>query len=172
MSITSIDVGNPGKAHDAMVFKRSDLWVGSGGRVDHLIAKPEYHLLGDGAYPTKVYLLKPFRDDGDLTRAQRKFNNVHAAVRSVVERGIGRLKGRFRCLHFLDVRSPEKAKKIIAACCVLHNFALKNNDITEDEEHDDNDGRDMLAPDEIDALIGVDDGGIDKRQNIMRALSE
>ncbi len=60
MSISSIDVGQPGKANDAMFFKMSQLWVTSGGHVDHIIAKEEYHLLGDGAYPTKSYLLKPF----------------------------------------------------------------------------------------------------------------
>ncbi len=40
LSLSSIDVGQPGKANDAMVFKMSDLWVPSGARVEHLIARP------------------------------------------------------------------------------------------------------------------------------------
>ncbi len=172
LTISSIDVGQPGKVNDAMVFRMSDLWVPSGGHVEHLICRQEFHILGDGAYPSKSYLLKPFRDDGHLTHAQRKYNFVHSSIRSMVERGIGRLKGRFRCLHFLDARSPSKAKKIIAACCFLHNFAIKHKNVTEDEFDDDNDGRDTLSPDEIDAMFGIDDMGVDKRQAIMRLLSE
>ncbi len=172
LTISSIDVGHPGKAHDAHVFRMSDLWVPSGGRVNQLIAKPEYHILGDGAYPTKSYLLKPFRDDSSLTPAQLRFNRAHAACRSSVERGIGRLKGRFHCLHFLDVRSPGKAKKIIATCCALHNFAIRHRDILEDEDNKDNDGQGDDNITDVDALYGIDDTGIDKRQNIMRLLAQ
>ncbi len=111
LTITSIDVGQPGKANDAMVFKMSNLWVPSGGHVDHIVSNPDFHLLGDGAYPSKSYVLKPFHDAGDLTRSQRKYNFVHSSIRSMVERGIGRLNGRFRCLHFLDVHMPDKGKK-------------------------------------------------------------
>ena len=168
LTISSINVGHPGRAHDAHVFRLSHLWVPNGGRVEHLVCSPQYHLLGDGAYPTKSYLIKPFRDDGSLTRRQRNFNRVHSSIRSVVERGIGRLKGRFRCLQFLDVKMPEKAKRIIATCCVLHNFAIRNKDVTEDEAQDDNDGRDVL--DDVDAEFGLDEEGIDKRQAIMLAL--
>ncbi len=59
LTISSIDVGQPGKANDAMVFRMSDLWVPSRGRVEHLICRQEFHILGDGAYPSKSYLLKP-----------------------------------------------------------------------------------------------------------------
>ncbi len=169
--LSSIDVGQPGKANDAMVFKMSHLWASSGGHVDHLIAKQQYPILGDRAYPTKSYLLKPFRDDGQLTRAQWKYNFVHASIRSIVEWGIGCLKGRFRCLQFLDARTPNKAKKIIATCCFLHNFALKNYDITDEEFNDDNNGRESMSQEEIDTMFGVDDTGVDKRQAIMRSLS-
>ncbi len=169
LTISSIDVGHPGRAHDAHVFKLSALWVPNGGRIDHIVSSPRYHILGDGAYPTKAYLFKPFRDDGSLTRRQRTFNKVHSAIRCVVERAIGRLKGRFRSLQFLDVKSPDKAKMIIVTCCVLHNFAIHKKDVTEDEAQDDNDGRDV--PDDVDIEYGLDDEGIDKRQAIMLALA-
>ncbi len=172
LTISSIDVGQPGKANDAMVFRMSDLWVPSGGHMEHLICKKEFHILGDGAYPSKSYLLKPFRDDGHLTCAQWKYNFVHSSIRSMVEHGIGHLKARFCYLHFLDARMPNKAKKIIAMCCFLHNFTIKHKDVTEEEFEDDNDGRDMLSQDEIDAMFGIDDMGIDKWHAIMRSLSE
>ncbi len=88
-----------------------------------------------------------------------------------MERGIGRLKGRFRCLHFLDVRTPGKAKKVIAACWALHNFTIKHRDILQDEENDDNDPQGEENMSDVDALYGVDDEGIDKRQAIMRSLT-
>ncbi len=168
LTISSIDVGHPGQAHDVHVFRLSHLWVPNGQHVDHLVCSPKYHLLGDGAYPTKSYLIKPFRDDGSLTRRQRNFNRVHSSIRSVVERGIGRLKGRFRCLQFLDVKTPAKAKHVIAMCCVLHNFAIRKKDVTEDEAQDDNDGHDVME--DVDAEFGLDEEGIDKRQAIMLAL--
>ncbi len=90
----------------------------------------------------------------------------------MVERGIGRLKGRFHCLHFLYARTPSKAKKIIATCYFLHNFALKHSDVLEDEFDDDNDGRETPTPEEIDAMFGTDEMGVDKHQAIMHSLSE
>ena len=139
--------------------------------MERIIAKSEYHL-GDGAYPIKSYLLKPFWDDGALTPVQLKFNRAHASCRSSVERGIGHLKCHFRCLHFLDVHSPNKAKKIIATCCALHNFAIKHGDILEQEDNDDNNGRGVENLADVDVLYGVDDAGIDKRQTIMRRLTQ
>ena len=144
----------------------------SGGYVDRLVAKPEYHLLGDGAYPTKSYLLKPFRDDGSLTPSELRFNRAHASCHSSIERGIGHLKSRFHCLHFLDVCTPAKAKRIIATCCALHNFAIKHRDILEEEDNDDNDGRGVENITDVDALYGVDVASIDKRQAIMRHLAQ
>ncbi len=66
------------------------------------------------------------------------------------------------------MRSTNKAKRIIATCCVLHNFAICKKDVTDDEEHDDNDGCEV--PDDVDTEYGLDDKGVDKRQTIMLAL--
>ncbi len=65
-----------------------------------------------------------------------------------------------------------KPKKLLWQCCVLHNFAILKNDLTEDEEADDNDGRDTMSTEEVDALYRINDVGVDKCQHIMRALSE
>ncbi len=78
------------------------------------------------------------------------------------------MKGRFQSLQFLDVRSTEKAKRIIATCCVLHNFAIRKKDITDEESNDNNDGREV--PEDVDIEYGLDEEGVDKRQAVMLSL--
>lgn len=52
------------------------------------------------------------------------YNKVHATARNTVERAIGILKGRFRCLlaHRVLHYHPDTVAKIVVACCVLHNI--------------------------------------------------
>lgn len=52
------------------------------------------------------------------------YNNLHASARNSVERTIGILKGRFRCLlvHRVLHYHPKMVGKIIIACCILHNM--------------------------------------------------
>lgn len=71
-----------------------------------------------------------------MSEDEIKFNEVHSKARSVVERAIGLLKGRFRCLckqRMLHYK-PEVCSKIINACASLHNICLNMNDILLEEE--------------------------------------
>lgn len=79
-------------------------------------------------------------------------------MRNVVERCIGVLKSKFRCLqHFRTMLyNPDRAAQIIYACFALHNIALHAGDWTLDEyvvdmppaEDDDGEprGSHMLTP--------------------------
>lgn len=107
-----------------------------------------YHLLGDKAYPSRVNLLTPFRDNGHLTRQQILFNNRLSKARSAVERAFGILKGKFRRLKYLDMNRIELIPTIIIACCVLHNisrreqyeyeeFEIEEGDDDNDQDNDD-----------------------------------
>lgn len=53
------------------------------------------------------------------------YTKMHMSARNCVERCIGVLKARFRCL--LVARTlhydPQTASRIVNACCVLHNIA-------------------------------------------------
>ncbi len=137
LKFSSVDVGHPGKDHNARVFRSSDLWFKSGERIESMFVSPDFHIVGDAAYPIKSYLLKPYRDTGGLTAAQRSFNHRLSCVRVVSERAIGRWKGRFKHLRYIDCRSPVKARLVIAAIAMLHNFCILRSDVIDDEEIDD-----------------------------------
>ncbi len=51
---------------------------------------------------------------------------------------------------------------------VLHNFAIRKKDITDEESTDDNDGHEV--PQDIDTEYGLDEEGVDKRQAVMLSL--
>jgi hypothetical protein len=74
------------------------------------------------------WLLTPFPETQPGTQEEH-FNERHSSVRSTVERCIGVIKKRFRCL--LRYRTleytPEKAGQIINACAVLHNMCIRAN---------------------------------------------
>ena len=127
MRFTDVYCGWPGKVHDARIFRQSPICekgqaLCQGG-----------HILGDSAYPNLSWLLVPFRDNGNLTQAQRHYNLIHSSIRSTVERAFGLLKGRFTRLQHLDQRRDiEKVVTTVLSACVLHNICILNNDEFED----------------------------------------
>lgn len=78
-------------------------------------------LTADSAYPRKHWLVTPTQDPD--------FNTKHVQGRGILERTIGVLKNRYRCL--LGARQlhydPEKCGVIINVCCALHNMCIANN---------------------------------------------
>ncbi|KAH7958222.1 hypothetical protein HPB49_000074 [Dermacentor silvarum] len=58
---------------------------------------------------------------------ESQYNRAHASMRNVLERCIGVLKSRFRCLQWFSAMlySPQVAATIIAACAALSNTALE-----------------------------------------------
>ena len=138
---THVFVGYPGSVHDSRVLRTSDLWHTGLAKCNNV-----YHLLGDGGYPLRKWLLTPYRDNGHLNRQQRRYNYYHSANRMVIERAFQLLKSRFRRLHLIDTASVETAVHIAMACCVLHNWCIQHNDLLDvddddssDEDEDDND---------------------------------
>ena len=100
---TDIYIGWPGRVHDARVFGNSTLYQkGVNGTLfpewTKTIAQEEIPLvvLGDPAY--LPWVMKPYIDNGHLSRDQRRFNYRLSRARVVVEDVYGRLKGRWRCL--------------------------------------------------------------------------
>ncbi|KAG0444299.1 hypothetical protein HPB47_013953 [Ixodes persulcatus] len=84
---------------------------------------------GDSGYPLEPWLLNPVPGNPAVGSDEARFNQAHRSTRSVVERCIGMLKNRFRCLqryrtlHYDPIRSCN----IVTACSILHNVCLYIN---------------------------------------------
>lgn len=68
--------------------------------------------------------------NNNLTEAQANYNAAHKSTRNVIERCIGVLKGRFRCLlkHRTLHYRPLVAAKIVYSCAVLHNICVERGE--------------------------------------------
>ncbi|XP_071581589.1 putative nuclease HARBI1 [Temnothorax nylanderi] len=116
--------GIPSKIHDARILKLSDVHEALPG----LCEGNKYHILGDGAYPIREWLIVPYKDYGNLSERQKLFNKKFYATRVLIENAFGLLKGRFQQLIEVDMHNVDKISKFIISCCVLHNLYIDNND--------------------------------------------
>ncbi|XP_066582100.1 putative nuclease HARBI1 [Prorops nasuta] len=135
-------IGRPGRAHDAAVFRSSEIYKKLTDK-DNPLLPHDQHILGDSAYPLLQSLMTPFKDHGNLSPAENDYNTRHASIRSVIERAFALLKGKWRRLKYLDIRSVEMGNVIVAAACTLHNFLIMNDEINISERFNFN-SNDML----------------------------
>ena len=125
-SFTDIFCGWPGRVNDARVFRNSNLYQ----NLPSLVG--ENHILGDGAYPLSRFVMKPYRETVSTNKGQKKFNYCLCSTRTVIEHAFGMLKGRFRRLQHINMRSIEYVVKSVITACVLHNICIKNEDEIEE----------------------------------------
>lgn len=121
-------------------------------------------LLGDSGYPQKPFLMTPVVGAIPGT-PEFCYTSRHIRGRNCVERCIGVLKARFRCL--LGERKlrydPDTVGQIISACAILHNMCIKaridpNFDIQVFQEPGN------LA----NVNANIDQQGIEARQNLIQ----
>ena len=99
-------------------------------------------LTGDSGYPFQPWLMTPIRNPSNAS--EEAYNRCHQLARHRVERCIGVLKSRFRCLsrQRILMYSPAKAGAIINSCIVLHNILVEKKypveEIYIDEEIEEN----------------------------------
>lgn len=91
----------PGSANDSFIFRDSVLISFlSEGRCNGV-------LLGDSAFPLKMFLMTPFLHPSSAE--MESYNFAHTKTRNTIERAFGVLKSRFRCLDksgkFSSIRS-------------------------------------------------------------------
>lgn len=130
-----INVGWPGKVHDARVFGNSSLYErGQSGRVFPQITERfggksvPVVILGDAAYPLLPWLMTPYPENEHTTPAQLSFNTHLSRARVTVVRAFGRLKERWQCLMKRCDCNINNINTVISACCVLHNFCEENSE--------------------------------------------
>ncbi|KAM7302852.1 hypothetical protein ISCGN_018360 [Ixodes scapularis] len=112
--VMSIDPRYPGSVHDSFVWRYS--WLRSNFEQGRLVDDGRF-LLGDSGYALEPWLITPVPGFHATSTACGRFNKAHSSMRSVVERCIGLLKSRFRCLqrHRALFYHPTTATVIISA---------------------------------------------------------
>lgn len=150
--------------HDSRVFRNSPLFQNITA-ADPLIP-PEFHLLGDAAYPLMKNVMTPFRNIGQLTAAQTMYNRKFNSGRAIIERAFGLLKAKFRRLRYLDIKDFELGNHMIAAACVLHNFILEHHN--EEAENDVNEQN--FVPHAVNEGGIFDLEAVEKRNHIVAIL--
>ncbi|XP_013397341.1 putative nuclease HARBI1 [Lingula anatina] len=154
----------PGSTHDSFIFTNS----GIGQHFEGMDAEdiPGF-LLGDSGYPLRPYLMTPKANP--LTGPETRYNRAHISTRNSIERALGVLKSRWRCLDRSGGSlqySPDVASNIIMACFRLHNLCIRAGlPLPGDVQ--------QLEPDELLPLLGNDrpDGFRAREQLIMHKFS-
>lgn len=84
--------------------------------------------LGDSGYALRRYMMTPIVNTSPGS-PEASYTYLHTKTRNIVERTIGLLKARFRCLlvHRVLHYSPIVAASIVNACTVLHNICVRGN---------------------------------------------
>ncbi|CAN7975793.1 unnamed protein product [Ixodes persulcatus] len=128
-----VNVGSPGKCHDAHVYRNSRLpallsslraetpLVVNGTAVPPIV-------LCDQAFPLTPNLMKPFPHGTQLSVAQGDYNYCLSKSRRIVENAFGRLKARFRIIMKRTETKIENVNSVVRACCILHNVCERFND--------------------------------------------
>ena len=128
-------LGAPGNTHDSTLFQSSNLWskIVSGDVLPPALVNIEDTsfpplILGDGAFPMRTWITKPY-GDAVLSERKRYYNYRLSRARMVSEGAFGKLKGRWRILSKKCESHKETVKKMGLACVVLHNICIEQGDI-------------------------------------------
>ncbi|KAH6929530.1 hypothetical protein HPB50_002336 [Hyalomma asiaticum] len=122
LRILVIDPRFPGSRHDFWAWRRNPLREQLASQL-----QPGEYVLGDSGYPLEPWLLTPVSGNPAPGTPEAEYNKEHTSMRNVVERCIGVLKSRFRCLQRYQalLYKPDRAAGIVSACAALHNIALE-----------------------------------------------
>ncbi|KAH9632263.1 hypothetical protein HF086_002898 [Spodoptera exigua] len=129
LKILSVDASFGGASHDSFVWnqhpiKQHLINLNNNGENVYLLGK-YYYENSDSGYAQREYMMTPIVD-APAGSPEEYYTKLHCSARNTVERTIGVLKNRWRCLlgHRVLHYHPDVAAKIINACCVLHNMCI------------------------------------------------
>lgn len=140
----------------------------------NLILKVPFYFTGDSGYAQREYMMTPIVDAPEGS-PEYYYTKMHCSARNTVERTIGVLKNRWRCLlrHRVLHYHPDVAGKIINACCVLHNMCINRVgvDLEENTAEDDNEHFVAVTPQESSSSTAAElRRGIQKRNVLVQQL--
>ncbi|XP_054774690.1 putative nuclease HARBI1 [Lytechinus pictus] len=153
--ITNVVSRWPGSTHDSRILRRS--------AISQRFERRELRgiLLGDSGYKLEPWLLTPVRVPQN--EADQAYNRAHCKTRVLIEQLNGQIKSKFRCLNGQGISMvPERAGRIIIACCILHNLSKQMN------EPEDNHDIDIEEVDQPAVQEANNPAGLAMRQNIIQ----
>lgn len=144
LRIINIFANYGGATHDSFIWRHSSIKD----YMETLYANGESSwLIGDSGYPLQPFMMTPFHNPPEGS-PQARFNHAHIRARNCVERCIGLLKMRFRCV--LKERSlryaPQFVANLLKACSTLHNICIAEGIPLVIDEIEDNLQREMEIP--------------------------
>lgn len=147
---TDVFVGWPVWARDSRVFARSQVrkMITEGRLIPNDVIEP--FLTGNPAYRLSKHRMKNYPGI-NLTPDEEHFNYRLSCAHFQVERGLGRLKGRCRCLHKeLDCELDKVVLHIMTAC-ILHNMCEERKECYLEEWNrlSESEIGDLLRPDPL-----------------------
>uniref|UniRef100_UPI00398F2A1B putative nuclease HARBI1 n=1 Tax=Pristiophorus japonicus TaxID=55135 RepID=UPI00398F2A1B len=128
--IMAVDAKYPGSIHDAFILRESFISA-------MFQELPEGHswLLRHKGYDLATWLVTPLHNP--RTEPERRYNMSHITARSIIERTIGILKQRFRCLDhsggYLQY-VPHHVSQFTVVCCMLHNLSMMRGQVLDMED--------------------------------------
>lgn len=80
--LTNVYLGSSGRSHDARALSRSQIGMSVARFGPCSVSyKPEYHLIGDSAYPLRSWLVVPYKKRGTISEAEKNFNMALSKTR-------------------------------------------------------------------------------------------
>lgn len=133
-----VDAGMNGRISDGGVMyyskfgellQQTSLNLPNPSSLPNINEKFSYAFVADEAFALHINLMKPYSQKS-LTEARHEYNKRLSRARVVVENAFGILASRFGVFKKPICLEPKKAETITMACCYLHNFLVKENNIT------------------------------------------
>jgi len=135
----------PGSVHDSTIFDNSNL------RKDLQTQRKDGHLVGDGGYACREYLLTPLLNP--ISNAEKAYNVAQISARNCIERTNGILKRRFPALKYGMRIRTDRTLSVIVAAVVLHNIAMM---VGEEEPPEDRQLHEFIASQHSDLCANYD----------------
>ncbi|CAG5019536.1 unnamed protein product [Parnassius apollo] len=111
LNILSVDASFGGASHDSFIWNQHPV---KNHIISLLSSGENVYLLGDSGYAQREYMMTPILN-ADVDSPEGYYNKLHCSARNTVERAIGVLKNRWRCLlgHRVLHYHPNTAGKIM-----------------------------------------------------------